>query len=75
MSERTSLGRFLLEKSVNKQGLTQDEMMAEKLHPTAEAQMIWDKAAKQFFTCGRNRKTLGKVFYISLKVAYIQLGN
>ena len=40
MSERNSLGSFLLEKSVNKQGLTQDEMMAEKLHPTVEAQMI-----------------------------------
>ena len=43
-------------------------MMAAKLPSTTEAQMMWNKTTKQFFTGGLNRKTLGKVFSISLKV-------
>ena len=39
MPDRTSLGRFLPEQSVNKQVLTHNEMVAAKLCSTAEAQM------------------------------------
>ena len=50
------------------QGLTIDEMMVEK-HKWYEIKL------QKFFKGGHNRKTLGKIFYISLKVMSTQLGN
>ena len=40
MPDRTSLSHFLLEQSVNKQALTQNEMIAVRLFSGTEVQMI-----------------------------------
>ena len=39
--------------------------MAVKLRLAADAQIIWNKDSKQFYTCKHNSKTLGKFISIS----------
>ena len=81
LSNRTLIGRLLLEQKSLEQRLTH-KMMAARMQLVEDAQIIQSNTWKQFFTCKPGRKTEGKLISISqsivfhfLKVVQTQLGN
>ena len=89
LSNRTLIGRLLLEQKSLEQRLTH-KMMAARMQLVGDAQIIQSNTWKQFFTCKPGRKTEGKLISISqsigntpgnkvvfhfLKVVQTQLGN
>ena len=81
LSNRTLIGRLLLEQKSLEQRLTH-KMMAARMQLVGDAQIIESNTWKQFFTCKPGRKTEGKLISISqsivfhfLKVVQTQLGN
>ena len=81
LSNRTLIGRLLLEQKSLEQRLTH-KMMAARMQLVGDAQVIQSNTWKQFFTCKPGRKTEGKLISISqsivfhfLKVVQTQLGN
>ena len=81
LSNRTLIGRLLLEQKSLEQRLTH-KMVAARMQLVGDAQIIQSNTWKQFFTCKPGRKTEGKLISISqsivfhfLKVVQTQLGN
>ena len=81
LSNKTLIGRLLLEQKSLEQRLTH-KMMAARMQLVGDAQIIQSNTWKQFFTCKPGRKTEGKLISISqsivfhfLKVVQTQLGN
>ena len=81
LSNRTLIGRLLLEQKSLEQRLTH-KMMAARMQLVGDTQIIQSNTWKQFFTCKPGRKTEGKLISISqsivfhfLKVVQTQLGN
>ena len=81
LSNRTLIGRLLLEQKSLEQRLTH-KMMAARMQLVGDAQIIQSNTWKQFFTCKPGRKTEGKLISISqsivfhfLKVVQTQLGT
>ena len=81
LSNRTLIGRLLLEQKSLEQRLTH-KMMAARMQLVGDAQIIQSNTWKQFFTCKPGRKTEGKLISISqsivfhfLKVVQTQLGS
>ena len=81
LSNRTLIGRLLLEQKSLEQRLTH-KMMAARMQLVGDTQIIQSNTWKQFFTCKPGRKTEGKLISISqsivfhfLKVVQTQLGS
>ena len=62
--------QFSTRKSVFKQRVTHNKMMAIRLYSAVDAQTKYDNVRKKFFTRKRISKTLGKVILISQDIRF-----